>query len=114
MKSSPEKVMGHTEGKLVAKGNVIEHEDGGNVCYIANGGYYEDRYIARRFVTCWNEHDGLVHDNAQLYQSLQGEMKGRLKAETERDELVKALRDLYMHGLSDRVSTILSRYPDIK
>lgn len=34
--------------------------------------------------------------------------------EIDRDELVKALRDLYMHGLSDRVSTILERYPEGK
>lgn len=46
---------------------------------------------ARRLVACWNEHDGLVHDNARLYQSLQGEMQGRLKAEQERGEALAAL-----------------------
>lgn len=50
---------------------------------------------ARRLVACWNEHDGLVHDNARLYQSLQGEMQGRLKAEQERDEALAAFSDLY-------------------
>lgn len=50
---------------------------------------------ARRLVACWNEHDDLVHDNARLYQSLQGEMQGRLKAEQERDEALAAFSDLY-------------------
>ena len=47
---------------------------------------------AHRLVTCWNEHDGLVHDNARLYESLNSEMRARIEAEKERDELVKALR----------------------
>jgi hypothetical protein len=45
----------------------------------------------RRLVACWKDHDGLAHDNARLYQSLQGEMQGRLKAEQERGEALAAL-----------------------
>src|SRR5688500_20116132 len=84
--------MSHTKGKLVANGSVLSVENSGTICYVDNGDFHGDRDNTRRLVACWNEHDGLVHDNAQLYQSLQGEMQGRLKAEKERDELVKALR----------------------
>jgi hypothetical protein len=48
----------------------------------------------RRLVACWKDHDGLVHDNARLYQSLQYEMQGRLKAEQERDEALDVLRNI--------------------
>jgi hypothetical protein len=48
----------------------------------------------RRLVACWKDHDGLVHDNARLYLSVQGEMQGRLKAEQERDEALDVLRNL--------------------
>jgi hypothetical protein len=50
---------------------------------------------ARRLVTCWNEHDDLVK---------------------ERDELVVALRDLFLNGYSatriEKVGDLLSKYPE--
>ena len=66
---------------------------------------------ARRLVACWNEHDGLVHDNARLYQSLQGEMQGRLKAEQERDEAVEALRETQrILGLTRSAEEVLAKH----
>ena len=106
VKSNPEKVMGHTEGKLEYRKNPwddgkydLRSIEKGALAYAPLAHVKGDKRVtggngeanARRLVACWNEHDGLVHDNAQLYQSLQGEMKGRLEAEAERDELVKAL-----------------------
>src|SRR5687768_8912851 len=89
--------MSHAEWKLVADGMYVVSEGSGLGSVSADLSNSalprkEVEDVARRLVACWNEHDGLVHDNAQLYQSLQGEMQGRLKAEKERDELVKALR----------------------
>lgn len=90
--------MNHTEGKVEyqeksdAYTHIIRDSKGRMIACTPQGSVGKEEADARRLVACWNEHDGLVHDNAQLYQSLQGEMQGRLKAEKERDELVKALR----------------------
>ncbi|SEO79267.1 hypothetical protein [Nitrosovibrio sp. Nv6] len=106
--------MSHTEGKLtVAPGQHCVFDD--NEKYVAstetqNKSDAEDAENARRLVACWNEHDGLVHDNAQLYQSLQGEMRARLEAEKERDELLHTLR----FGDSKKIEAILARYQEGK
>lgn len=69
--------------------------DDGRYIALMNPAFPDKEANARRLVACWNEHDDLVHDNARLYQSLQGEMQGRLKAEQERDEALAAFSDLY-------------------
>ena len=85
--------MSHTEGKLRADGTEIYREDGTQMCFVEMCYPFEECSAdARRLVACWNEHDGLVHDNARLYESLNSEMRARIEAEKERDELVKALR----------------------
>ena len=110
--------MSHTEGKLRSDVDWISDSDGKTICYVDAKGEDENEANARRLVACWNEHDGLVSDNAKLYESLNGEMRARLAVEKERDELVEALRDLYMHGfsinMSDRVSDILAKYPKVE
>ena len=114
--------MTHTEGKLKLfdKNRTIAIIDSNKKEVVGWMGFdmseipkAQHRANARRLVACWNEHDGLVHDNAQLYQSLQGEMQGRLKAEKERDELVKALRECRSGSWEPgKIDAILARYDE--
>ena len=98
--------MSHTEGKWIIEGSTVYqlmHSGWRKGEEQLKNSYYfrveadkeapqsaED--VARRLVACWNEHDGLVHDNARLYESLNSEMRARIEAEKERDELVAVLR----------------------
>lgn len=108
--------MSHTEGKL-------EYSEERPNCIISGQrimGSAAFEADARRLVACWNEHDGLVHDNARLYESLNSEMRARIEAEKERDELVVALRKFNHDVLEEfayapnpgEVEAILAKYPE--
>src|SRR5687768_5968368 len=80
--------MSHTEGKLVANGNVISIENDGVVCYIDTGDFHGDRDNARRLVACWNALDGVPTEWLENYvaggvENLLQE-NAALKAEVER------------------------------
>jgi hypothetical protein len=110
--------MSHTEGKLYAPGEYGATLNGVAVFRADMPSMKGSRAEAnaQRLVKCWNEHDDLVRDNTRLYESLNSEMRARLEAEKERDELVKALRDLFLNGYSatriEKVGDLLSKYPE--
>ena len=109
--------MSHTEGKLkVYPRWVGVTENGKQVfsCWTSGFCMETDGANAHRLVTCWNEHDGLVHDNARLYESLNSEMRARIEAEKERDELVAALRRYRKSdwGSELDVDALLAKYPE--
>ena len=120
--------MSHTEGKWIIEGSTVYQlmhsgwrkgeEQFKNAHYFRVEADKEAPQsaedVARRLVACWNEHDGLVHDNARLYESLNSEMRARIEAEKERDELVAALRRYRKSdwGSELDVDALLAKYPE--
>jgi len=134
MKSSPEKVMGHTEGKVEyqersdAYTHIIRGEGYKMIACTPQGSSGTEEADARRLVACWNALDGVPTEWLENYvaggaENLLQENAALIK---ERDELVKALRSArdYLDEqypmvdaselLDEEIDPILSRYPENK
>ena len=123
MKSSPEKVMGHTEGKLtVAENGVFIVSEGNEVIAMVGDTPGEEQCAdTRRFVACWNVCNGIKTESLEKSLSiteqpmLENAMYSEL-LEVENDNLLKALRDMseqiercdYVQARNDALA-ILSR-----
>src|SRR6185437_11363842 len=134
----------HTEGKLLLSGaTVYELMRSGwrngeeqftnkfsfRVYADKDAGVSEEE-IARRLVTCWNEHDDLVkerdalkkrvaemHDGGmRIIQDYTERTKEAIKLREERDELVSVLRELahgeYSDEIGNRAIALLAKYPE--
>lgn len=116
--------MSHTEGKLNADGALIKNENGEMVAattMIASdeGSPSAHEENARRLVACWNACDGIPIEQLEWDQPTFVKMLlERQMLKKERDELLKAFRDLYTEVMVEfgycpdpvKFEAILSRF----
>ena len=127
MKTSPEKVMGHTEGKLTADDVTISDSEGEPIAHLEWSGHHEAD--ARRLVTCWNALSSVPTEWLESFgDGIIEQIQENVALKQERDELVNALRKTSimgaayygmenphkLHQVFVNAEAILARYPENK